>query len=147
MIVLAARITGSLVRTGFVAAATCAAALVIGCSASPTAPEIRAGVFAGPVLSLVEHEDHHAVVMRADRPGWTIRLDRVEERFGFDRIYVTLRRPHPLAPSASLDLDQRVLTRVLVSREVEVYARELDHDAALLAEDSYALAVGRSSKP
>ncbi|MBK9189091.1 MAG: hypothetical protein IPM33_09060 [Phycisphaerales bacterium] len=145
MIIHAARSVGSFARAGLVVAALAAAFLVIGCSASPAAPEIRSGAFVGPDLALVEHEDRHAVVLRADRPGWTVRLDRVEEQFGYDRIFVSLRRPHPMAPMANPQAEQRALTNAPATRIVEVYARELAHDAPFDAEDPYALAVPRNS--
>lgn len=125
-------------------AASVSASCLIGCSVAPPAPDVTSGRFTGPRIELDPYQEFHSVTLHAPQPGWTIRLDRVDDRFGYKQVYVSIRRPHPMAPVAPLDQPQRVLTSVLAQSPVEVFARELGYDAPLDAEDAYTLAIPRA---
>ena len=65
----------------------------------------------------------YLLVAQVPTPGWEIELDAT--RLGADRtdIFVTLRRPNPVAAYPSNAVTQRVLTRVSTDHPLGILAR------------------------
>lgn len=108
-----------------------AAPVLIGCHSAPPAPETASGEYAGPPLALEADQGMHVVVASSPTPGWTVSVDRVDERFGYQIIFVSLRRPNPVAAYAQVVVEQRVVTELPAAVTVQVFARVLAYDAPM----------------
>lgn len=101
---------------------------VSSCGSRPV-PEASDDAYAGPPIGLESTGPQHIVVMDAPMGGYSMMIDRVQERAGFHDIFVTVRTPDPrfvhtqavtrlraLSPLAS-STPVRVCTRVLAADE------------------------------
>lgn len=131
---------GSFARVLPAALAAAGLSVVIGCHGAPAAPETASGVYSGPAIRLEPERGHYVAVVQSPSPGWQARVDRVEERFGYERVFVSLREPDPRATYAQVVVEQRLITPVLSGTRLEVWARTLTYDAPLDDEAPYRLA-------
>lgn len=82
--------------------------------------------YLGPAITDRELEGRHMLVLQAPGPGWLVTIDDTERRLDVTRIFVTLRRPDPGMLYAARSVEQDVLTPVVSSRKIEVFARTVD---------------------
>lgn len=101
-----------------------AGVLLGGCWSSPTVLDDAA--FVGPPVARSVAEGRHLLIVQSPTPGWGATIDRTEPRLDEDLVFLTLQRPDPGALYAQAVVEQRVLTDVISTRPVRVYARVID---------------------
>ncbi len=82
--------------------------------------------YTGPVITHSQLEGRHMLVVEAPTPGWLTTVDRTERLLDVTRVFVTLRRPDPGMLYPARVVQQDVLTRIVASREIEVFARTME---------------------
>lgn len=103
----------------------CAIGLTLGgCWSSPTVLDDAA--FAGPPVTQSVAEGRHLLIVQSPTPGWKVTVDRTDPRLNEDLIFLTMQRPDPGALYAQMVVEQRVLTNVVQTRPIRVYARVID---------------------
>lgn len=98
------------------------------CGSRPV-PQASERAYSGPPIRLQSSGSQHVVLVDAPTGGYSLMIDRVQERAGFHDIFVTVREPDPrflhtqavtplraLAPLAS-STPARVCARVLSAEE------------------------------
>ncbi len=101
-----------------------AALLLGGCWFSPAVLDTAA--FVGPPVTQTTTGGRHLLVVQAPTPGWKITIDRTEPRLNEDLVFLTLQRPDPGALYAQVLVEQQILTDVVETRPIRVYARIID---------------------
>lgn len=93
-----------------------------GCSRDLT---ISPGPFRGPSIGVDSTGDWHEVIARLPSPGWEVTIDSRRPALESALVFVTLRRPNPVAVYPDREVIQRVLTTVRTEEPIEIFAREL----------------------
>ncbi|MCL4221478.1 MAG: hypothetical protein KJZ65_08905 [Phycisphaerales bacterium] len=103
----------------------CAIGLALGgCWSSPTVLDDAA--FTGPPVTQSVAEGRHLLIVQSPTPGWKVTIDRTDPRLDEDLVFMTLERPDPGALYAQVVTEQRVLTNVVQTRPIRVYARVVE---------------------
>ena len=97
-----------------------AAALLAGCSHGLT---VGQGAYRGPLIGVNSSGEWHELIARTPTPGWTFTLDAKRDILDAERVFVTLRRPNPIAAYPSTTVTMHLLTPVRTFVGIEVYAR------------------------
>ncbi|MFZ4574515.1 MAG: hypothetical protein ACOYN0_08970 [Phycisphaerales bacterium] len=113
----------------FAAAAIWAGPLsIIGCSSDPAAPVVAPDPYAGPAVSLDSSGEFHVVIVESPSPGYSVLVERIDERRGYDEAFVTIRTPNPRFAFPQVVVQQRALTSVRNDRPLRVNARVIAFD-------------------
>ena len=98
-------------------------ALSIGAAGCGSELKTNPEAYRGPELRSEIADSAYLLVAQAPTPGWDVEIDAT--RRGADRtdVFVTLRRPNPVAAYSSKAVMQRVLTRVSTDRPLGILAR------------------------
>lgn len=91
-----------------------------GCSSSL---KVAPGAYRGPAIGVESSGDWYVVVAEMPSPGWALSLDSRRAVPDATRVFVTLRRPNPIAVYSTQMVTQRVITPVRTEGAIEVYAR------------------------
>lgn len=97
---------------------------LVGCSGSATIATDRP--HDAPPITLETFETRHLVLVEAPTPGWQATITRTHRGLDIDDVFITLRRPDPGVLYPQVIVQQQLLTNVLTTRPVRVYARVLD---------------------
>lgn len=103
--------------------------------------KIAPGSFAGPSVGVDSSGEWHEIVAALPTPGWMISLDRRQKVLDAQRVFITLRRPNPVAVYRNETVTQRMVTPVRTDGDIEVYARVLRYSDQVNA--AYSLVSGR----
>ncbi len=96
------------------------ACLLSGCARGLS---VGPGAYRGPLIGVDSSGDWHEVIAQTPTPGWTLTLDARRDMLGGERVFVTLRRPNPVAVYPSKTVAMHLLTPVRTTEGIEVYAR------------------------
>ena len=102
--------------------------VVAGCGGSDlkVAPE----AYRGPGIGHQPLDATHLILAETPGAGWGVEIDATRKTADGTEIYVTLRRPNPVAAYALEPVKQRVLTRVSAEQPIRILARVLDYASA-----------------
>jgi hypothetical protein len=84
---------------------------------------IDAGDFDGPPVRIDSAGDWHVVVGELPSPGWEFVLDRTRPTPDAERVFLSMRRPNPMAVYPMVIVEQRVVTPVRSNGAIEAFAR------------------------
>lgn len=87
---------------------------------------IDAGTFEGPRVGVESAGDWHVVVGEMPTPGWEFILDRTKPAPDASRVFLSMRRPNPMAVYPMVIVEQRVVTPVRASEPIEAFARVVE---------------------
>lgn len=96
------------------------ACLLAGCSRGLT---VAPGAYPGPLIGVDSSGEWHEIVAQTPTPGWILTLDARRDTLDAQRVFVTLRRPNPVAVYPSKTVTMRLLTPVRTTGGIEVFAR------------------------
>lgn len=88
---------------------------------------IDAGSFDGPRITIESAGDWHVVEGEMPSPGWEVVLDRTRPSPDAERVFLSLRRPNPVAVYPMVIVVQRVVTPVRSSEPIEAFARVVEY--------------------
>jgi hypothetical protein len=97
------------------------------CGSRPV-PEASEAAYSGPPITLDSTGAQHIVVLEAPMGGYSLMIDRVQERAGFQDIFVTVREPDPRFLHTQAVTRLRALSPLASSTAVRVCARVLAAD-------------------
>lgn len=84
---------------------------------------VSASPFQGPAIGVDSTGEWHEIVAVLPTPGWELSLDSRRDVMDAERVFITLRRPNPVAVYPQTPVTQRLLTSVRTEKAIEVYAR------------------------
>jgi hypothetical protein len=102
--------------------------VLIGCTGSPSPPEIDSGPFSGPPITVNSKNTEHVLVAQLPNPGYSFTLDLTRDGFNRRSVFVTFRRPNPTVLYPQMVVEQRLATGVNSQIPITVYARLVDFD-------------------
>jgi hypothetical protein len=123
-------ITRRLARAAIMLAGlSCILPAMIGCAGSAPAPEIASGRLTRPPVHLDSTGREHTVVVSSPTPGYEVTLTRVMKAYHRRDVYITIRRPTPLAAYPQMVVEQRIGTGIPSAEPIQVFARIVPFDA------------------
>lgn len=108
-----------------------------GCAYTVPPPEVVEQVYAGPNVEIEQAGSFHVLKFTAPTAGWSMRVDRVVEGYGFQGVYATVTKPNPAFSYAQQLVDQWVATSVRMSEPVKVYVRVMDFKGESVTGEAY----------
>lgn len=111
------------------------------CAAPKPPPNVIAGTFANPAVSLDSTAKRHQVLIETPSPGWVPSMDQSRADFRTTSVYLSLRKPNPAYLYPQVISTQRVATGVPADHAISVYVRTLDFDAPVDSDAAYQQAV------
>lgn len=102
--------------------------------------KVAPGAYRGPAVSVDSSGEWHVVVAELPSPGWEVTLDSRRAVPDATRVFVTLRRPNPIAVYSTQMVTQRLITPVRTEDAIEVFARVMPFGSE--DEGAYARAAG-----
>jgi hypothetical protein len=106
------------------AAVAIGVALLAGCGSDlKVTPE----AYRGPALSPGTLDTSYLVIAQTPGAGWGVEIDATRKTADGTDVYLTMRRPNPVAAYALEPVEQRVLTRVTTDQPIRLLARVMDY--------------------
>ena len=133
--------TGVLARAGAVLAIVVAGGVGVkglqGCAYTVPPPEVVEQSYTGPNVEIEHAGSFHVLKFTAPTAGWSMRVDRVVEGYGFQGVYATVSKPNPAFSYAQQVVDQWVATSVRMSEPVKVFVRTVDFKGESVTGEAY----------
>lgn len=101
--------------------------MVLGTAGCGSDLSIAPEPYRGPTLEQGTLDTAYLVIADTPGSGWAVEIDATRRSVDGTDVFMTLRRPNPVAVYPNEPVEQRVLTRARTGRPLQIFARVLDY--------------------